>query len=90
MTATWICLSCTFPAFTHGRAFCQKVWQYGQFGSENTKNIPADIAAKIDANQELMAKYGFFATPSMVWKNQQGEFKSAQGMTEDLREMFEK
>ena len=55
-----------------------------------SKNIPADIAAKIDANQELMAKYGFFATPSMVWKNQQGEFKSAQGMMEDLREIFEK
>ncbi|MEW9150461.1 thiol:disulfide interchange protein DsbG [Acinetobacter indicus] len=62
----------------------------GQNKLKITKNIPADIAAKIDANQELMAKYGFFATPSMVWKNQQGEFKSAQGMTEDLREIFEK
>ena len=30
------------------------------------EKIPAEIAAKIDANQALMGKYGFFSTPSMA------------------------
>ena len=51
--------------------------------------IPAEIAAKIDANQALMGKYGFFSTPSMAWKNNQGEFKSTQGLAMDFKEIFE-
>ncbi len=53
------------------------------------QNIPAEIAQKIDANQELMDKYGFFATPAVIWKDGKGEFKSAQGMPKDLKEVFE-
>ena len=53
------------------------------------EKIPVEIAAKIDANQALMGKYGFFSTPSMVWKNNQGEFKSAQGLAMDVKEIFE-
>ena len=45
---------------------------------------------KIDFNQELMEKYGFFSTPSMVWRDSKGTFKSAQGMPKDLKEIFEK
>lgn len=52
--------------------------------------IPAAIAAKIDANQSLMDKYGFFSTPAMVWKNQQGEFQSTQGLPSHLQDIFEK
>ncbi|UHT65216.1 thiol:disulfide interchange protein DsbG [Acinetobacter lwoffii] len=47
------------------------------------------IPAKIDANQALMGKYGFFSTPSMAWKNNQGEFKSTQGLAMDVKEIFE-
>jgi len=53
------------------------------------EKIPAEIAAKIDANQALMGKYGFFSTPSMAWKNNQGEFKYTQGLAMDVKEIFE-
>jgi len=53
------------------------------------EKIPVGIAAKIDANQALMGKYGFFSTPSMAWKNNQGEFKSTQGLAMDVKEIFE-
>ena len=56
--------------------------------SEN--KIPQEIAKKIDFNQELMEKYGFFSTPSIVWRDSKGTFKSAQGMPKDLKEIFEK
>ena len=56
--------------------------------SEN--KIPQEIAKKIDFNQELMEKYGFFSTPSMVWRDSKGAFKSVQGMPKDLKEIFEK
>ena len=52
--------------------------------------IPQEIAKKIDFNQELMEKYGFFSTPSIVWRDSKGTFKSAQGMPKDLKEIFEK
>jgi thiol:disulfide interchange protein DsbG len=54
------------------------------------KTIPNQIAEKIDHNQELMEKYGFFSTPSIVWKDSKGNFQSAQGMPKDLKEIFEK
>ena len=41
--------------------------------------------------EERMAeKYGFFSTPSIVWRDSKGTFKSAQGMPKDLKEIFEK
>ncbi|TCB50078.1 thiol:disulfide interchange protein DsbG [Acinetobacter sp. ANC 4779] len=52
--------------------------------------IPTEISEKIDFNQELMGKYGFFSTPSVVWKDSKGNFKSTQGMPKDLKEIFEK
>ncbi|WP_092768872.1 thiol:disulfide interchange protein DsbG [Acinetobacter sp. DSM 11652] len=55
-----------------------------------TQNISKSLQEKIDYNESLMDKYGFFSTPTMVWKNQQGEFKSMQGMAKDLQEVFEK
>lgn len=52
--------------------------------------IPSDIAEKIDFNQSLMGKYGFFSTPSMVWRDSKGDFQSAQGMPMNLKDIFEK
>lgn len=57
---------------------------------KHTDHIPADILKKIEFNQGLMGKYGFFSTPSIVWKNQQGEVKSAQGLSTKPQEIFEK
>lgn len=61
----------------------------GKKSLKKVEKIPADIAKKIDFNESLMSKYGFFSTPSMVWKDSKGEFKSAQGMSVDLKEIFE-
>ena len=54
------------------------------------ENIPLEIAEKIDFNQSLMGKYGFFSTPSIAWRDSKGNFQSAQGMPSDLKEIFEK
>lgn len=54
------------------------------------ENIPLEIAEKIDFNQSLMGKYGFFSTPSIAWRDSTGNFRSAQGMPSDLKEVFEK
>lgn len=70
--------------------FSQLNLKSGDQSLKPMQNIPTEIAAKIDANQELMDKYGFFATPAVIWKSQQGEFKSTQGMPKDLKEVFEK
>lgn len=57
---------------------------------KQAENIPTDIAAKIDQNQSLMGKYGFFSTPSMVWRDSKGNVQSAQGMQGYLKNIFEK
>lgn len=53
------------------------------------KNIPPALSAKLDQNAMLMEKYGFFATPGMVWKDSHGNFKSHQGALQDLKVIFE-
>ena len=62
----------------------------GKKSLKQAETIPTEIADKIDFNQGLMDKYGFFSTPSMVWRDSQGAFQSAQGMPKDLKEIFEK
>lgn len=57
---------------------------------KKTENIPQEIADKIDANQALMDKYGFFSTPSMIWRDAKGEVQFLQGMTTDPQTLFEK
>lgn len=57
---------------------------------KQAEKIPAEIAEKIDFNQSLMGKYGFFSTPSMAWRDSKGNFQSAQGVPGDLKEVFEK
>lgn len=57
---------------------------------QSATTIPKQIADKIDFNQGLMEKYGFFSTPSIVWRDSKGNFKSTQGMPKDLKEIFEK
>lgn len=47
-------------------------------------NIPAALSQQLDHNAEIMEKYGFYATPAIVWKNAKGEIESQQGMPKDL------
>lgn len=53
------------------------------------KSIPKNIAAKLDSNMKTMEKYGFFATPAVVWKDSKGELQSTQGLPQDLEEVFQ-
>lgn len=53
------------------------------------KSIPEEISEKLDENRILMEKYGFYATPSMIWKNNSGEVKSSQGLPKDINDIFQ-
>ncbi|MFW1837520.1 MULTISPECIES: thiol:disulfide interchange protein DsbG [Acinetobacter] len=53
------------------------------------KPIPAHLAEKLESNEEMMNKYGFYATPALVWKNSQGQMETAQGLPKDLKHVFE-
>ena len=51
--------------------------------------IPKNIADKIDSNKAMMEKYGFYATPAVVWKDSKGELQSTQGLPQNLKEVFD-
>jgi len=53
------------------------------------KPIPANIAQKIESNEEMMTKYGFYATPAMIWKNSKGQMETASGVPKDLKGIFQ-
>jgi len=53
------------------------------------KPIPANIAQKIESNEEMMTKYGFYATPAMIWKNSKGQMETASGLPKDLKGIFQ-
>lgn len=53
------------------------------------KPIPTHLAEKLERNEEMMNKYGFYATPALVWKNAQGALETAQGLPKDLKSIFE-
>ena len=52
------------------------------------KNLPKALSDKLDANTKLMDKYGFYATPAMVWKDASGEIQSQQGAPKDIQKLF--
>ncbi|MCH7313225.1 thiol:disulfide interchange protein DsbG [Acinetobacter sp. ANC 3882] len=53
------------------------------------KPIPAHLAEKLERNEEMMNKYGFYATPALIWKNSQGKLETAQGLPKDVKGVFE-
>lgn len=53
------------------------------------KPIPANIAQKIKSNEEMMTKYGIYATPAMIWKNSKGQIETASGVPKDLKGFFQ-
>lgn len=52
------------------------------------KNIPKNISEQLDHNNQLMDKYGFYATPAIVWRNAKGEIQSQQGAPKDLNKLL--
>ncbi len=66
---------------------------YNQANGKNQikemKNIPDDLAQKLEKNEELFNKYGFYATPAIVWKNKQGVIESQQGAPKDLGKLLD-
>lgn len=53
------------------------------------KSIPKPLSEKLDENTKLMDKYGFYATPAMVWKDAKGEIQSQQGAPKDIKKLFD-
>ncbi|AOA58682.1 thiol:disulfide interchange protein DsbG [Acinetobacter larvae] len=51
--------------------------------------IPAKIEQQLDANEALMQKYGFYATPAMLWKNAQGQLESMDGLPQNPKDIFQ-
>lgn len=52
------------------------------------KNIPKDLSEKLDHNSKLLDKYGFYATPAIVWRNEKGEIQSQQGVPKDINKLL--
>ncbi len=53
------------------------------------KPISTQLAEKLERNEEMMNKYGFYATPALVWKNAQEALETAYGLPKDLKSFFE-
>lgn len=51
----------------------------GDAGLEPLATIPADVKAKLDANERLMASLGLQATPAMVWRDADGAVQMRSG-----------
>ena len=50
--------------------------------------LSKDLSDKLDFNAELMNKYGFYATPALIWKDSKGEIQSQQGVPKDLNKLL--
>lgn len=61
----------------------------GKLKIKEMKPVPAKLSEQLDANTAMMDKYGFFATPAIIWKDSQGVFKSQQGMPKNIKEIME-
>lgn len=61
----------------------------GKNAVKEMTNIPKALSDQLDHNAEIMEKYGFYATPAIVWKNAKGEIESQQGMPKDLGAIFD-
>lgn len=51
----------------------------GDDGLQPLANIPADVGARLAANEQLMASLGLQATPAMVWRDPNGSVKMRTG-----------
>lgn len=48
-------------------------------GVKALSQVPADVAAQLDANQQLMATLQLGATPALIWKDAQGRLQTRTG-----------
>src|SRR5450830_289683 len=60
-------------------ALTQHEKQHASGGIQAMAAIPADIRAKLDSNRKLMQELGFFATPTIFYKDPDGIMQTAQG-----------
>lgn len=51
----------------------------GDAGLKPLKNIPAEVQAKLETNERLMASLGLQATPAMVWRDASGTVQMRTG-----------
>lgn len=69
-------------------AFKQYNLSSGKNKIKEMTNIPKELSDQLDANNALLEKYGFYATPALVWKNKQGGMESMQGLPKDLNKLL--
>jgi thiol:disulfide interchange protein DsbG len=60
-------------------ALNQHELQHANGGIKPLANIPADIRTQLDSNQKLMQQLGFFATPTIFYKDADGNLQTVQG-----------
>lgn len=53
---------------------------YDEGGIPAMKNPPAHVVSKIGANTDLMQSLGFYATPTLVYKDKNGDVRVKQGV----------
>lgn len=56
----------------------------GDDGLKPLANIPADLQAKLDTNERLMASLGLQATPAMVWRDANGSVQVRTGAPDSV------
>lgn len=61
----------------------------GKMKIKEMAKLPQALSDQLDHNAQLMEKYGFYATPALVWKDAKGQIKSQQGAPKDLKAVFE-
>src|SRR5699024_7228847 len=62
----------------------EKQYEKGEGGgAEAMDNPPDDIVRKIGANTDFMQDQGFYATPTIVYKNDDGRVKVVQGVPQE-------
>ncbi len=61
----------------------------GKSKVKEMQDIPKKLSEQLDANTKLMDKYGFYATPAMVWKDAHGVIQSQQGSPKDIKKLLD-
>jgi thiol:disulfide interchange protein DsbG len=60
-------------------ALKQHEQQHASGGIQPMATVPADIRVKLDGNKKLMQELGFFATPTIFYKDSNGIMQTVQG-----------
>ncbi|XID75883.1 thiol:disulfide interchange protein DsbG [Alkanindiges sp. WGS2144] len=52
-------------------------------------NVPADIQSQLNKNLQLMASYGIYSTPAIIWQDKKGRLQAMSGLPKDINSIFD-